>query len=277
MRFGTHSPGVPSGVNVGGGSSSSTESDFVMRFATAVSSSLSERTGAVQYSIAGIAGLDFTIGEEPSIVLDDDIEAEVTDNAEQYSAPGIIGRPLPPRTVDGDELHMDVVCVQTVEGIVPIAYRDLRLAMAGDAAPGEGVLAFVGYGGGFHSMTPVESGADPAGGGTIHVIYCPYAFDGDGVAQKAHSIILDPTPGNESIMIAHANGLAITMSNEDKKALLLKNASGDATLRLDDDGVTITAVQIVLSGGVIVGEPVFAVPLLAGPASPPSTKFYVSP
>lgn len=267
----------PSQSHVGGGAGSATEADFVVRFGTAVNSSLSDRSGAVQYSIAGIAGLDFTPGEDPSIPLDDDAAAEATDNAELYSAPGIIGRPLPPRNIDGTEFHMDVICVQTVDGLVPIAYRDLRLAMAGDAAPGEGVLAFVGYGGGFHSMTPVEAGADPAGGGTIHVIYCPYDFDSSGVAQKAHSIILDPTPGNESIIMSHANGLAITMSDQDKKALLLKNAAGDATIRVDDDGVTITAVQIVLSGGVIVGEPALAVPLLAGPASPPSTKFYVSP
>lgn len=266
----------PTQHQVGGGAGSATEADFVVRFGTAVNSSLSQRTGAVQYSIAGIAGLDFTPGEDPSIPLDDDAEAEATENAEQYSAPGIIGRPLPPRNVAGTELHMDVICVQTVDGLVPIAYRDLRLKMAGDA-PGEGVLAFVGYGGGFHSMTPVESGQDPAGGGTIHVIYCPYEFDADGVAQKAHSIILDPTPGNESIIMSHANGLAITMSDDGDKALLLKNAAGDATLRLDDNGITLTATQIVLSGGVIVGEPALAVPLLAGPASPPSSKFFVSP
>ena len=227
--------------------------------------------------MAGIAGLDFTPGEDPTVPLDDDAAAEVTDDAETYTAPGIVGRPLPPRNVNGVEMHMDVVCMQTADGLVPVGYRDLRLKMAGGAAPGEGVLAFVGYGGGFHSMTPVGAGADPAGGGTIHVLYCPYDFDGNGNAQKAHSVILDPTPGNESIIIAHANGLAITMSDDGNKALLLKNAAGDATIRVDDIGVTITAKQIVLSGGVIVGEPALAVPLAAGPASPGSTKFYVSP
>ncbi len=275
--FGNMVPPQTSAQQRGGGAESSVPADAVLRIATAVNSSLSERTGAVQYSVAGIAGLDFEIGGDPTIPLDDDAETETTDDAEQFSAPGIIGRPLPPRTIDGVDQHMDVVCVLTADGLVPISYRDLRLQMGGDAAPGEGVLAFVGYGGGFHSMTPVETGEDPAGGGTIHVLYCPYDFDSDGVAQKAHTIILDPTSGNESIMIAHANGLAITFSDQDKKALLLKNAAGDATLRLDDDGVTITAAQIVLSGGVITGDPATAVPLLAGIASPPSTKFLVSP
>ncbi len=274
-------PGQRSADQRGGGATSQTESDFVVRFSTAESSSLHTQTGGVQYSIVGILGFEGEAGSPANIAFDNGIAAEGTNDAEVYGSPGIIGRPLPPRVVNGDELHMDVICVQTVEGLVPIATRDLRLQMAGDSAPGEGVLAFVGYGGGFHSMTPVQDpspgGTDPAGGGTLHVIYCPFAFDSNGVAQKAHSIILDPTEGNESIIIAHANGLAITMSDDDKKALLLKNAAGDATIRVDDDGVTITATNIVLSGGVVVGEPLLAVPLLAGPASPPSSKFFVSP
>lgn len=273
----TNSAAPQRGAAQGGGAESSTESDFVVRFATAEQSSLNSETGAVQYSVTGIIGLNGSAGDEASLAFNDLTAAEGTNDAEFYSAPGIIGRPLPPRVIKGEELHMDVVCIQTVDGLTPISYRDLRLAMAGDSAPGEGVLAFVGYGGGFHSMTPVKVGSDPAGGGTLHVVYCPYDFNAEGVAQKAHSIIMDPTSGNESIMIAHANGLAITMSNEDKKALLLKNASGDATFRLDDDGITMTAKQIVMSGGVIVGEPLLAVPLLAGAASPPSSKLFVSP
>lgn len=276
-KFGHSVPRQASADMQGGGASSQTASDFVVRFGTVESSSLHEQTGTVQYSITGILGFDGVAGESATVAYDDGTAAEGTNDAEIYTSPGIIGRPLPPRTVNGEALHMDVICVQTVEGLTPIAYRDVRLAMAGDAAPGEGVFAFVGYGGGFHSMTPVAVSNDPAGGGTIHVIYCPYDFDSSGIAQKAHSIILDPTSGNESIMIVHANGLAITMSDDDKKALLLKNASGDGTIRVDDDGVTITAQTIVLSGGVIVGNPLTAVPLLPGVASPPSTVFFVSP
>lgn len=276
-KFAHSVPRQPSADQQGGGASSQTQSDFVVRFSTAESSSLHAQTGTVQYSIVGILGFTGVTGESATVAYDDGTAAEGTNDAEIYTSPGIIGRPLPPRTVDGEALHMDVICVQTVEGLTPIAYRDVRLAMAGDSAPGEGVLAFVGYGGGFFSQTPVGVGSDPAGGGTIQVMYCPYDFDSDGLAQKAHTIILDPTPGNESIMIVHANGLAITMSDQDKKAILMKNAAGDATFRLDDDGCTITAQTIVLSGGVIVGTPLTAVPLLAGPASPPSTVFFVSP
>lgn len=277
-KFGHMVPQQRTAEQQGGGASSQTASDFVVRFTTAASSSLHEQTGGVQYSIVGIMGFDGVTGEPASVAFDDGIAAEGTNDAETYTAPGIVGRPLPPRTIGGVEQHMDVICVQTVEGLVPIAYRDLRLQMAGDSAPGEGVLAFVGYGGGFHSMTPVGDGsADPAGGGTIHVIYCPYDFDGDGVAQKAHSIVMDPTSGNESIIIAHANGLAITMSDQDKHAIVMKNVAGDGSIRCDDDGVTLNGQQIVLNGTVIVGSNITAVPLLPGAASPPSSIFFVSP
>lgn len=276
-KFGHSVPQQRTADQQGGGASSQTQSDFVVRFTTAQSSSLHDETGGVQYSITGIMGFDGVAGQPASVAFDDGIAAEGTNDAETYTAPGIIGRPLPPRTIDGQAMHMDVICIQTVEGLVPIAYRDLRLQMAGDSAPGEGVLAFVGYGGGFHSMTPVADGDDPAGGGTIHVIYCPYDFDSGGVAQKAHSIILDPTSGNEAVMIVHANGLAITMSDQDKHALVMKNRNGDASIRVDDDGCTLNGSQIVLNGTVIVGNNITAVPLLAGAASPPSTKLFVSP
>jgi len=248
-----------------GDEGSQVPADQVVQFSSIVNSSLSTRTGAVQLSVAGIAGLE----GDPSD-LDD---AENTDDGEQYSAPGVIGRPLPPRNVNGNDLHMDVVAIRTADGLVPIAYRDLRLKMGGNA-PAEGQLAFVGYGGGFVSHTPVAKGDDPSGGGTITTFYCPFAFDSDGVPTKSHAIILDPTEGNESVMVVHANGMAITMFEQ---TLLMKNASGNATFRLDDNGITMTAARIVLSGGVVVGEPAAAVPLLAGPASPGSTKFWVSP
>jgi hypothetical protein len=105
-------------------------------------------------------------------------------------------------------------------------------------------------------------------------VYCPYNFI-SGVAQKAHAIILDPTSGNESISIVHADGMAITMN--DIGELVLKNNSGDAVIRLDGNGITMTASKIVLNGGVSVGSALTAIPFAGGPAMPPSTLFSYSP
>lgn len=271
-----HRAAPPKPASHAGGAGTQVPSDLVVRFSEVVNSTLNARTKAVQYSVLGIADAD-----DPS----NDAKAESVDDAEPYTSPGIVGRPLPPRLARAGEQHMDVMCIITSDGLVPVGYRDNRLKMGGNG-PAAGVLAFVGYGGGFHSMTPVVDpdpppaearNPDPAGGGTIHVLYCPYDFDDNGVARKAHSLILDPTQGNESVMLVHAEGMAMTMLAGDKNALVLKNKAGDATFRVDDDGITMTAKQIVLSGGVTMGEPATAVPLLPGIASPGSTKVYVSP
>jgi hypothetical protein len=145
----------------------------------------------------------------------------------------------------------------------------------GGNAPNEGTVALVGYGGGYHSISPVDN-ADMKKG-AIQVIYCGYDFDSSGVAGKAHTIIMDPTSGNESVMIVHAEGMAITMGDAaNKKSLVLKNANGDAWIRLDNDGITLSG-KIVLNGGVIIGDPMTSVPLLAGVASPPCSKLFLSP
>jgi len=258
------------------GLGSQTHLDFVIQFAKVVSSALikepnSSDNQAVAYNVAGIGGFDAT-SDEPILDNSDD-SGEYNENTEVYGSLGVIGRPLPPETVSGRSAHAEVACLKTADGLVPIATRDLRLKMPGEG-PGEGTVALIGYGGGFHSLDPVNDGDD----GTIHVLYCPYSFTG-GVATKAHSIILDPTAGNESIILVHGDGMAITMADDALigKHLLLKNDSGDATIRLDSQGITMTASKIVLKGGVIIGDPVAAQPLLAGVASQPSTKLWFSP
>jgi hypothetical protein len=78
-------------------------------------------------------------------------------------------------------------------------------------------------------------------------------------------------------MIVHAEGMAITMGDAaNKKSLVLKNANGDAWIRLDNDGITLSG-KIVLNGGVIIGNPMTSVPLLAGVASPPCSTLFLSP
>lgn len=239
-----------------------------MRFAKCTGSSL-DANGMVQLTVVGVGDLDPL---NPGAAVNDDT-AERAEDQPAFGALGVLARPLP----DDASGYMEVVCVRTADGMAPIAMRDRRLSM-GTAAPGAGVVGLVGYGGGFHSMTPVADGSAPAGGGTLHVLYCPYDFDANGVAQKAHAIIMDPTPGNESLQVIHGDGMAVLMSGTGKKALVLKNAAGNATMRLDDDGFQVNADKIVLAGVVYLGfQPQLALPLLAGPASPPGPSVYISP
>jgi hypothetical protein len=143
--------------------------------------------------------------------------------------------------------------------------------MGGDG-PGEGTIAFVGYGGGFHSMSPADGDPD---NGTIHVVYCPYDFNASGVAQKAHSIVLDPSSGNESISIVHAEGQSIIMT--DDGTVQMRSPDGQSYLQVKDGEVAIGAGKITLNGTVFVGNPLTGVPLLQGLLSPPCPRLFVSP
>ena len=57
--FGNMVPPQPTADQRGGGAQSATPADSVIQFTTAFDSSLSDRTGAVQFSVAGIAGFEF--------------------------------------------------------------------------------------------------------------------------------------------------------------------------------------------------------------------------
>jgi hypothetical protein len=241
--------------------------DEVFQFTKILSSSVANdpATGVndgLLYSVAGGGSVDFS-GDEPIIRLDDD-HAEADDAAECFGQLGILARPLPP----GSGGYAESLCVKSGDAFVPISHRDNRLRMQGNG-PNEGTIAMVGYGGGIMSFDPVDDGDS----GTIQVLYCPFDFDADGVAQKAHAITLNPTSGNESISIVHSSGLAITMVDDE---LVLKNKNGTATIALGNDGITMTG-QINLAGSVVIGNPTAAVPLLAGPASPPCSTLFVSP
>ena len=120
-------------------------------------------------------------------------------------------------------------------------------------------------------IDPVASSGAPEG--TIQVLYSPYDYDSNGVAQKAHAIILDPSSGNESISVVHGDGMAITMCDGN---MVLKNNNGSATIVLDDNGITMTG-QINLAGAVVIGNPSTAVALAPGPSSPPCSTLFLSP
>lgn len=264
-------PRQPRGSAHQGGAGTTSPADSILQFAKVTSSTISPVTKALQYTVAGIAGMTLEDGVTSLDFGDED--GEVTNDADVFCGLGIIGRPLPPDTREGRDEHLEVICIRDDDALVPIAARDVRLRMGGDA-PTEGVTALVGYGGGFHSLTPVEAGSQPDGGGTIHVLYCPYDFDANGIAQKAHAITLDPTAGNESLVVAHADGASITIDSDN---LILKSPTGASWIGIADDGIVITAPQVTMQAAVVIGDATLAVPLLAGAASPPCSSLLVSP
>lgn len=237
--------------------------DFVAGFGRVVASSVSPDTKAVLLQVAGIGALD---PDEP----DDSDQGEVSDGSEAFGALGVVSRPLPPETVNGRAVHHEVAFLRTSDGLVPIASRDLRLDAAFPAGVKEGQTGLAGYGGGLFTLdlTAANSGSKKA---SIAVAYVPYEFDANGTPAKAHSIILDPTDGSESISIAHGDGYAITLSSEG----ILMRANSSSWAKLGPDLFFVNAKNIQLQGNVAVGRDV----TLAVPLTPPSTStsFFIAP
>jgi hypothetical protein len=147
------------------------------------------------------------------------------------------------------------------DGLVPLAWRDLRLnAVYSNPRPGS--IALVGYGGGFHAIedTQDNSGDQKA---SIHVIYAPYQFSG-GVPSKAHVITLDTSSGNEAITIVHGEGMAITMAAGGKHSVVIKNKAGDAFVEVNDSGGTLNGNWKVVGSMDIGGSPASVPVLLSG-------------
>jgi hypothetical protein len=251
--------------DTGGGSGIETDADFVVRFSRVISSSLAAENQALQYNVEGLIGFDVT-GE--NLVFEPE-SGEATEAAEVFGQLGVVARPLPPESAGGVDEHLEVVCIRTTDALIPIAHRDVRLKMQGGAAPGQGVVALLGYGGGFHSLSPVADGTDLDGGGTIHVIYCPFDFDSDGVAQKAHSITMDPTPGNESMSLVHADGMAVLMFDD---KLTLRSNDGSGYIELSGSDVVING-NVSIVGALKIGDiglgPLFPVALVGFPPGTP--------
>lgn len=191
-----------------------------------------------------------------------------------YSSLGVIGRPLPP---DGS-LFAEAVALRVDNGLSPFGWRDLRLHRALPAGLLPGQLVFAGYGGALlsHAMTDDPVGSQRA---NLATWYVPFDFDPDGVPQKAHTIAIDPTPGNSSISIVHADGVFFTLTEDAGGGPGISWAVDGATFgRMTAGEVVIQAAKIMLKGNVYIGAQAEAgAPLLGGPISPPCPSMFVSP
>jgi hypothetical protein len=240
--------------------------DWVVAFGRAVASSVSGETQAVRVQVAGIAGIDPTSESAET--------GEVAEDSEAFGALGIVSRPRPPEVKNNRNVHAELVCLRTSDGLLPIAWRDVRLDQAFPGGQKEGSTALAGYGGGFVTLdlTATDSGSRKA---NILVAYCPFQFDVNGVATKAHSIILNPA-ANGGITITHADGYQLSITTD--SGIMFNTPSANVWGQVKGDLIFLQAPKIMLKGNVGVGaQPEAGIPLLAGPASPPCPSLFVSP
>jgi hypothetical protein len=253
--------------------------DLIFQHTKVLSSSIATdpatgRNEGILLNISGVGGVDFE-SSTPTLIGDDD-QGEGDDQAEAFGQLGFLARPLPP----SGEHHAEALSLRSGDGFTPVAYRDTRLRMQGNG-PNVGCIAFTGYGGGFFSQSPnLDSNGDPIS--TIQVLYCPYDYNSAGIAQKAHTIILDPSSGNESVSVIHSSGMAITMIDGQ---LVLKNryvspsetpGVDPVSLVIGDNGIEITG-NVTIGGSLVLGNPSTAVPLAASPSVLACPNFLYSP
>lgn len=212
--------------------------DLVFQFGAVVKSTIKAATLDVVDQVLGVGGIE-----------DDDAAGEQAPDQVRYSgALGMIWRALPPDTTKGKSRFLDVLCAKVADGLLPIAWRDERINRAFPNGPKEGTIAMAGYGGGFHSLdlTAANSGSQKA---NIHVIYCPYQFDANGVPAKAHAVVIDPSSGNQSISITHGDGYQLSLTSEGFNV----NIDASTFLQMGPGAFTVNAAKIILQGNCALG------------------------
>ncbi len=233
--------------------------DTVLAFSRVMASAVKGAAKAVLVNLDGFAN-----GEE-------DADAEGAVDEPMYGPIGFYCRPKGPQKADGatglkPEGFAEVIAARLADGLLAFAGRDLRLSTR--VNPAEGEVGLVQYGGGFISMKDASDGK-----GTEITLYSPHLND-DGTTQRAHAISYDPA--NDTMTIVHSSGASVVVTAN--KELVLRSDTGEARIILKGDTITMQAQKIIAQGNVVVGaNPVGALPLVAGAASPPCPSLWLSP
>lgn len=212
-------------------------------------------------------------GEGSAGGLEEGDQGESTPDCEAFGAPGIVFRPRAPEQVstpDGTEtISAEAYAARMGDGMIPFAWRDLRLNRA-FPAPKAGSCALVGYAGGFVSVEDqIEPGGDEASSTAIWnslvTLYVPYKRSTkEGVPAKAHCIILDPE--NEDVKIIQGDGASVLLS---KDGAIVRSPNGASRIEISDDGIKIVGnVSVIgtLTAGVDPLNPLaVSAPVLTGP------------
>ena len=171
---------------------------------------------------------------------DADAGAESSADEPVWGALGVLSRPRAP----DDDGAAEAIVARGEATLPVLAMRDVRLARARGNV-NEGTVTVAGYGGAFLSFDD-----EPGSKGSIASLYVPFGFDGDGVASKAHALMLSPKSGEEAVILSHADGMAVAMADG---ALVLRSKTGKARIILDGDNIVIDAVSVTIQGNVTIG------------------------
>lgn len=228
---------------------------IVASFVRVIGSTVVGEHSAVLLGGEGVVGdVDDPLGDGASDSFTD---------SEAFGQPGVVWRPRPAEEIGGKMLGAEGLGLRLGNRTVPVGIRDLRLNRR-FSAPKPGSVALVGYGGGFLAFD------DTADQESMATLYVPYGFVG-GVPTKAHTITVDPT--GESISLLHGDGgQFVLLKNKELMAI----ADNGTWWKMKPGAFEVQADAINLIGTVSIGNPMLAVPLLAGSLSQPSTRLLIT-
>lgn len=238
--------------------------DRLVDFARVVKSSLSSETGAIKFDVVGVGDEEAPDGSEDA----------TRPEQPAYNGLGLLGRPRPKETINGEAYFLESLALSGDDGLVPFAYRDPRilywLNKGGGSSPKEGQIMVAGYGGAFLSFETKDAANGPA---NVAVLYVPYSRDANGTPQKAHAVIVDPTSGAEVVSMIHGDGGQISILRQREIMMIAQN---DTWLHLKPSEVNIQAQKINLLGTVNIGNPTTAVAFAGGGAMISSNRIRYS-
>jgi hypothetical protein len=168
--------------------------------------------------------------------------SEASDNEPVFGVVGVVCRP---RSADASGF-CEGFAVRGDDSLTPVATRDLRLNAR--VNPIEGEVCIPHYDGGFISLRDSDDGPKK---GTQVVILAP-VLKPDGTIDTSHSLTLDPSSGNDAIMLLHRLGHGL-MLTKDKQAILA-SANGQNWIGVSDAGITFNG-TFALNGAVVAGNP----------------------
>lgn len=164
-----------------------------------------------------------------------------------HGALGVVSRPLD-ENADG---AAEAVCVRSSDGLVIASMKDLRIEQQSAVPLEKGTIRLAGYRGATVSVSVAASGT-----GSVITMYVPFAHDGDGVPAKAHVLTMDPTSGQESVVLGAASGAALVLASDGSATC--KSGNGENFISITNDGVTFSGDLRMPNSNLVVGDPSLA-------------------
>ena len=177
-----------------------------------------------------------------------DVEAfaggEADKGAPIFGALGVVSRPL---DADADGAA-EALCARASDGLPVMALRDLRIDKSAAVPLAKGTVRLAGYRG-----ATVSIAVAPSGTGSIVTLYVPFEHGADGAPTKAHVLTMDPTSGQEAVVLAAASGAALTLAKDGSTTC--RSGNGENFVSITNDGVTFSGDLRMPNSNLVVGDP----------------------